>query len=60
MLEGVELAGSSEAGLDFVADEEGARFVHGRFDLAPALATEFVDALALNRLDDEGGDVASS
>ena len=59
VLEGVERAGSTEAGLHLVADEERPGRVHGVLEFSPALGVEFVDALPLDRFDDEGRHVAA-
>ena len=58
MLDREEAAGAAEAGLDFVGDEQGAvpaAKLGGRLQIAVG---GHVDALALDRLDDEGRDLA--
>ena len=58
MLEAKHLAGAPEAGLDFVADEKRAVFSAKLLGPIKEIALRDIDAFALDRLDDEGGDVA--
>ena len=50
--------GAPEAGLHLVADEQRAVLAAGRLGAGEIAVGRQVDALALDRLDDEGGDVA--
>src|SRR5437588_2537120 len=59
MLDREETAGTSQPGLDLIGDEQGAvtaAKLGGRLQVAVGRQ---VDTLALDRLDDEGSDVAS-
>ncbi len=58
MLEAKHLAGASEAGLDFVANQKGAVFSAKLLGAVKEIAARIIHALALYRLDDEGGDIA--
>ena len=60
MLAGEETAGAAEAGLDLVGDEQRAVLAAQPLRLREIAVVGHVDALALDRLDDEGGDVAAS
>jgi hypothetical protein len=52
-----ELAGAADAGLDFVGDEQRAVFAAERERARQELVGRQVDALALDRLDDESRDL---
>ena len=58
MLEAKHFAGAPETGLDFVADQEGAKFSAKLLGSIKKVAPRKVDPLTLDRLDDEGRDVA--
>ena len=58
MLAGEEAAGAAEAGLDLVGDEQRAVLAAQPLRLVQVAVVRQVDALALDRLEDEGGDVA--
>ena len=58
MLEREEAPGASEPGLHLVADEQRAVLAAGRLRAREIALRREVDALALDRLDDERGDVA--
>ena len=58
VLDREEAAGAADAGLDFVGDEQRAVFAAQRSGARQELVGGHVDALALDRLDDEGGDLA--
>ena len=53
-----ELAGAAEPGLHLVDHQQRLVLAAQRLRLVPVLRRRLVDALALDRLDDEGGDVA--
>ena len=58
MLVRPEATGTAETGLDLVGDEEGPVASAELRDGVPVLLRRDVDALALDRFDDEGRDVA--
>ena len=58
MLEAKHLPGASEAGLDFVADQKRAVFSAKLLRPIKEVAPRKIDSFALDRLDDEGSDVA--
>ena len=58
VLDREEAAGAADAGLDFVGDEQRAVFAAERGRARQKLIGGHVDALALDRLDDEGGNLA--
>ena len=58
VLDREEFSGAADAGLDFVRDEQRAVFAAQRGCARQKFVVGHVDALALDRLDDEGGDLA--
>ena len=58
VLDREETAGAAHAGLDLVGDEQRAVFLAERGRARQEFVGGHVDALALDRLDDEGGDLA--
>ena len=57
MLEAEHLAGASEAGLDFIADEERSVFPAKLLRANKKVAARIIHSLALHRLDDESRDI---
>ena len=57
VLDREEVAGAADAGLDLVGDEQRAVFLAERGRARQKLVGRQVDALALDRLDDEGRDL---
>ena len=57
VLDREEFSGAADAGLDLVGDEQRAVFAAERGGPRQEFVGGHVDALALNRLDDEGGDL---
>ena len=58
VLDREESSGAADSGLDFVGDEQRAVFAAERGRARQKFVGGHVDALALDRLDDEGGDLA--
>src|SRR4029079_109414 len=58
VLDREEFSGAADAGLDFVGDEYRAVFFAQRRGAGQEFIRRQVDALALDRLDNEGGDLA--
>ena len=56
MLDGEELAGAAQPGLDLIGDEQRPVLAAQRLNAGEVVLARQVDALALDRLDDEGGD----
>src|SRR5262249_10293073 len=60
VLEGEERPGAPESGLDLVAEQQGAVLVQDPARLTQVAGGRYLHALALDGLDDEGGDAAAS
>src|SRR5438045_3475270 len=58
MLDGQKFSGAAEAGLDFVGDQQGSVLAAQFGGLCEIIVIRHIDALALDRLDHEGGDIA--
>src|SRR4029078_7303571 len=58
VFEAEHFAGATESGLDLIDNEEGAIFATDLLGFYEKIALRILDTFALDRLDDEGGDIA--